>query len=150
MNAFDELRQQVATLENSFKNLTIPKADGVSDEQYDQDLYTHVYEAYDVCLMVEDQLKKVRSSLRKKYKVTDKDIKKWIEESDEKVSPSGQSTTPQPTNFQQQEESPEPVAPVEDKAESQTPDNLEPPKLVRQNAMSKAKVGLKKSPAKTR
>lgn len=144
MNAFDELRQQVATLENSFKNLTIPKADGVSDEQYDQDLYTHVYEAYDVCLMVEDQLKKVRSSLRKKYKVTDKDIKKWIEESDEKVSPSGAqplSTTP-PTQQESSPVEPEPVAPAED--------NLEPPKLVRQNAMSKAKVGLKKSPAKTR
>jgi len=117
MSAFDELRKQVEVVEQCFKNMTLAKPDNVSEEKFQEDLYTNVYESYEACLSIEDQLKNVRSALRKKYKVTDRDIRKWIEESEATEDAPAQTDphVPPPQN-------------------SPRDDNLEPPKLVRQNA----------------
>lgn len=122
MSAFDELRKQVEVVEQCFKNMTLAKPDNVSEEKFQEDLYTNVYESYEACLSIEDQLKNVRSALRKKYKVTDRDIRKWIEESE--------ATEDAPAQTDPQAESPS-VPPPQN---SPRDDNLEPPKLVRQNA----------------
>lgn len=121
MNGFEELKNHIAELEGLFKKLSEPKNASQSDEEYEADLYTNVFESYSMMSDIIDEMKHAQAALRKKYKVSVKEINQWIKESEEET-PTVPTSTPE-----------EPAAAVEPAA--QLPEQT--------------KVGLKKSKKKT-
>ena len=96
MSAFEDIRALVSTIENSFNLLAKDKDPAVSDDKYEEDLSTAVYEAYAGCLELQDHLKGVCATLRKSYKVKDSEVKAWIKENEAELPVVPEEKQPDP------------------------------------------------------
>lgn len=114
MSVFEELRAIVASIENSTNLMSKEKDPSVSDEKYQEDLSTAVFEAYASCLELQDNAKAICATLRKSYKVKDAEVKKWIKENEEPEPEPTPKEEPKPSKPEPKKRGRKPKSKVEE------------------------------------